>query len=312
MGFAKISVLIVTYKQQDVIGRNIESILRQREYGLNEIVICDDCSPDNNWDVIQSYKEKYPDIIRAYRNDPNLGIYGNSNKLASLHGDSDLFCWIEGDDALCDGFFKSVQEYIKEHDLNLEDSFGVFCNYKMITPEGKETLVRNNLADSNYSPLGLYLRSLISWRATLFTKSVISKFTPVDTKHGLGLAEMLFDSQWFQYVEKMYYCDAPGSIYYTDIGVSTQLGDNSTWKKEEALNKWTYFHSYYAFNKKDLYWTQYNVEKAKYIIKPALGTFFRAVFCFIIGSYKENRNSKGKIRYFLYPFIHVLKINKSK
>ena len=55
MEYKKISVLIVTYKQANVIGRNIESILQQKDYGLHEIVICDDCSPDNNWEVIQSY-----------------------------------------------------------------------------------------------------------------------------------------------------------------------------------------------------------------------------------------------------------------
>ena len=49
MEYKKISVLIVTYKQADVIGRNIESIIQQKEYGLHEIIICDDCSPDNNW-----------------------------------------------------------------------------------------------------------------------------------------------------------------------------------------------------------------------------------------------------------------------
>ena len=93
MEYKKISVLIVTYKQANVIGRNIESILQQKDYGLHEIVICDDCSPDNNWEVIQSYVEKYPNIIRAYRNNPNLGIYGNSDKCALLHGDAELFCW---------------------------------------------------------------------------------------------------------------------------------------------------------------------------------------------------------------------------
>lgn len=99
----------MTYKQADVIGRNIESILQQREYGLHEIIVCDDCSPDNNWDVIQSYVKKYPNIIRAYRNITNLGIYGNSDKCASLHGDADLFCWLEGDDALEPGVFKGFR-----------------------------------------------------------------------------------------------------------------------------------------------------------------------------------------------------------
>ena len=137
MEYKKISVLIVTYKQAKVIGRNIESILQQKDYGLHEIVICDDCSPDNNWEVIQGYVERYPNIIRAYRNNPNLGIYGNSNKLITLAGNADLFCWLEGDDALCDGFFKKAQEVIVNNEIDLTKRVCIQADYKSITPEGR-------------------------------------------------------------------------------------------------------------------------------------------------------------------------------
>ena len=144
MDYKKISVLIVTYKQADVIGRNIESILQQKEYGLHEIVICDDCSPDNNWEVIQSYVEKYPNIIRAYRNNHNLGIYGNSDKCASLHGDADLFCWLEGDDALEPGVFKGVQDFIAKNDIDVTPNVGIFCDYSSIDVNNKKVLHPNN------------------------------------------------------------------------------------------------------------------------------------------------------------------------
>lgn len=240
---ATINVLIVTYRQANVIGRNIESILKQKEYGLNKIVISDDCSPDNNWEVIQSYAQKYPEYITAYRNNPNLGIYGNSNKLASLCGEADLYCWLEGDDALCDGFFKSMQEFIKEKKIDISKPIGILSDYYAINSNGDKTRYKNYNVSKNDNPFGLYLRGRATWRASLFTASVIKKFTPIECGEGLSLAETLFDSQWFKYAEKCYYNPIVGSIYYTGLGVSVNwsLSDHfSSYHTTDYIKKWDY------------------------------------------------------------------------
>ena len=243
MGQARINVLIVTYKQADVIGRNIESILQQKEFGLNKIVISDDCSPDNNWDVIQSYVQKYPEYIIAYRNNPNLGIYGNSNKLASLCGEADLYCWLEGDDALCDGFFKSMQEFIKANNIDLTKPIGILSDYYAIAINGSKNRCRNYNVSKKDKPYGLFLRGRATWRASLFTASIIKQFTPVECNQGLSLAETLFDSQWFKYAERCYYNPIVGSIYYTGLGVSVNwnLSDHfSVYHTTDYIKKWEY------------------------------------------------------------------------
>lgn len=278
MEYKKISVLIVTYNQADVIGRNIESILQQKDFGLHEIVICDDCSPDNNWEVIQSYVEKYPNIIRAYRNNPNLGIYGNSDRCASLHGDADLFCWLEGDDALEQGVFKGVQEYIVNNNVDVNEAIGVFCDYSSVNPKGIKTLHSNSRITSGNAPLSLFIRGLVSWRASFFTKKVINKFTSTVLDKGLALAEILFDSQWFRYVEKTYYCPIKGSIYFTEIGVSTQLGYQSSFKKEQALIKWTYLkENGFALDEKDENWLSFKILQTKSFIYPSVKILFTAI-----------------------------------
>lgn len=287
MEYKKISVLIVTYKQADVIGRNIESILQQKEYGLHEIVICDDCSPDNNWEVIQSYVEKYPNIIRAYRNDPNLGIYGNSDKCASLHGDADLFCWLEGDDALELGVFKAVQEKITNENINTDEAIGIFCDYSSISPDGMKSKKPNNKILTGRSPLSLYLRNLISWRASFFSKRIIDRFTPTILNQGLALAELLFDSQWFRYMDKAYYCPVDGSVYFTGIGVSVNLGYGSSFKGEEALVKWSYFLKNGLYDsEKDEQWLKFKINQAKFVIKPNVLLLFKCFYFFTIGRYR--------------------------
>ena len=301
MEYKKISVLIVTYKQADVIGRNIESILQQKEFGLHEIIVCDDCSPDNNWEVIQSYVEKYPNIIRAYRNNPNLGIYGNSDKCASLHGDADLFCWLEGDDALEQGVFKGIQDYIAVNDVDVNEAVGIFCDYSSVNPNGVKTLHPNSYITSGKAPFSLFIRGLVSWRASFFSQKVISKFIPTVLDKGLALAEILFDSQWFRYVDKTYYCPIKGSIYFTEIGVSIQLGYQSSFKKEQALTKWTYLlENDFALGKKDISWFKFKILQTKSLISPSVRNILMAIPPYIKG-----------VNGFNMPLINGLKSNFS-
>lgn len=304
--YKKITVLIVTYKQADVIGRNLDSILQQKEYGLHEIVVCDDCSPDNNWDVIQSYVEKYPNIIRAYRNNPNLGIYGNSDKCASLHGDADLFCWLEGDDALEDGFFKGVQEYIEEKGVDVTAKVGIFCDYSTIDKKGEKRSFSNSKIESKHHPMSLYLRQQVSWRASLFSRGVIEQFKPTKLDMGLRLAEALFDSQWFRYVDKVYHCNILGSLYYTGIGVSVNLGQDSSYRKEEALTKWMYFLENEIFaERKDVYWIRFKINESICFTHKKFLALFKSVYYYCLGAYQGM-----SVRNNLVPLIRVVFLRK--
>lgn len=291
----RINVLIVTYKQADVIGRNIESILQQKEYGLNRIVVCDDCSPDNNWEVIQSYVKKYPEYIEAYRNELNLGIYGNSNKLVSLRGDADFYCWLEGDDALCDGFFKAAQEYFKDNSIDVTKALGVFSGFQITTTQGK-TIIRKNDFFKHHpkaNPFRSYVHGAVSWRSGLFTKEVLNRFEPVPLDQGLGYAETRFDSQWFNHVDRVFYMPYVSTIYYSGIGVSQLLTAASSYQKEEALAQWYYYSSLDKWNFIDRCWILSNINRAKYNINRSPLYLFKYLILFPIGSMGYPLNAKS-------------------
>ena len=70
----RISVLIITYKQSNLISRALDSVLKQREY-VYEICVSDDCSPDDTFTILQEYKKQYPELIKIHQNKENLGIW---------------------------------------------------------------------------------------------------------------------------------------------------------------------------------------------------------------------------------------------
>ena len=72
-----ISVVIPSYNRANTVGQTIESIVSQKVNANIEIVIGDDCSTDNAREVLLEYKEKYPDIIRLFFWDENMGLGAN-------------------------------------------------------------------------------------------------------------------------------------------------------------------------------------------------------------------------------------------
>lgn len=72
-----ISVIIPSYNRSNTVGQTIESIINQQVDADIEVVIGDDCSTDNAREVLLGYKEKYPDIIRLFLWENNMGLGAN-------------------------------------------------------------------------------------------------------------------------------------------------------------------------------------------------------------------------------------------
>ena len=60
----KISVLIVTYNQEQYIAKAIESVLAQNCQHIFEIIVPDDGSTDKALMIVDKYRKKYPDLIK--------------------------------------------------------------------------------------------------------------------------------------------------------------------------------------------------------------------------------------------------------
>lgn len=72
----KVSVLIVTYNQEQWIAQTIESVLAQKTAYPFEVIIGDDCSIDGTRAICESYVSKY-DNIHLMSYPKNQGLIGN-------------------------------------------------------------------------------------------------------------------------------------------------------------------------------------------------------------------------------------------
>ena len=90
-----LSIFIPTFNRGHLIGETLDSFIEQiSEYRI-PIVISDNCSTDDTFQVVERYKQKYP-YIKYSKNAENLGFDGNVVKMAELVDTK--YCWLFGDD----------------------------------------------------------------------------------------------------------------------------------------------------------------------------------------------------------------------
>lgn len=103
----KVSIICLTFNQSKHITQTIDSILNQKTDFNIELLIHDDASNDGTTEIINSYKNKYPDIIKVFIQEENQfsqgkGFVGIPLCLNNAKGKYIAYC--EGDDYWTDEY----------------------------------------------------------------------------------------------------------------------------------------------------------------------------------------------------------------
>lgn len=129
----KISVVVITYNQQETIAQTLDSILCQKGDFQLEVVVGEDCSTDNTGAICQEYVARYPEQVVLLDNKQNMGIMRNfANTIKHCAGDLLAIC--AGDDYWCDA--KKLQKQ--------KDFLDTHPQYGVCTTSGYRYLVRRN------------------------------------------------------------------------------------------------------------------------------------------------------------------------
>ncbi|MFA5041082.1 MAG: glycosyltransferase [Bdellovibrionales bacterium] len=118
-----VSLLGITYNHENYISTMLDGFLMQETTFPFEIVIGEDCSTDKTRDVIKSYQEKYPRLIRLVTGPKNIGFARNfSRALEACQGKYIAHC--EGDD-----FWTDPQKLQIQFDFMEQNPEYVMCGH---------------------------------------------------------------------------------------------------------------------------------------------------------------------------------------
>ena len=263
--YPRISVMVITYKQEGIIHRALDSLLAQKKY-LYEICVSDDCSPDNTWQILLDYQSRYPTLIKLYRNESNRGIFENIEQVYSMPT-GDIVMRLAGDDEVGDGWFKSIVEYIQQNNIDYKNElFCIYGDYQCIYPNKDSIIYRHSAILQHEDVFRLALRGAINGRGCCYSRHILDKFHKVSQGRS-HIAENAQDRQLQIYALRNYYIPEIANVYYSRIGISTKLNDEI---KAERMQIWPYsiscFNSWgIQLKKKDLLYIHHRIKYQEYI-----------------------------------------------
>lgn len=108
-----ISVIMGIYNCANTLPEAIESILEQK-YANWELIMCDDCSTDNTFNVADTYRQRYPDKIVLLRNESNLRLAATLNRCLEV-ARGEFIARMDGDDKSDSNRFLEQIEFLQEN-----------------------------------------------------------------------------------------------------------------------------------------------------------------------------------------------------
>ncbi len=166
-----ISVALCTYNGEKFISQQLDSILCQT-YRHLEIIIVDDCSTDDTFDIVSSYARKDP-RIKCFKNEANQGF--NKNFEYAIKLTTGEFIAISDQD---DIWLPQKMELLLN---NINDKWLIFSNSSYINDRNEtipgEILNNFNLEINNYK--GILLANFITGHTTLFKREFLDYFLPL-------------------------------------------------------------------------------------------------------------------------------------
>ena len=130
-----VSIICTNYNKGEWIRDAIESFLKQKTDFAYEVIVIDDASADDSPSIIREYAAKYPDKIRAYYNNKNLGITKTWVKICK-EAKGRYIARCDGDDFWIDNSKLQKQVELLERTKGSE-----WCttDYDMVSLDGKTT-----------------------------------------------------------------------------------------------------------------------------------------------------------------------------
>lgn len=133
MNKIQVSIICTNYNKGDWIAEAIESFLSQKTNFTFEILLIDDKSTDHSVDIIKKYAKKYPEKIRAFYNNKNLGITKTWIKICKK-AKGKYIARCDGDDYWIDDY--KLQKQVDKLE-SVRDSKWSSTDCSIISPDGE-------------------------------------------------------------------------------------------------------------------------------------------------------------------------------
>lgn len=108
----KASVIVPVYNSYVYLQKCIDSIMKQTEKDF-ELILINDCSPDNSQEIIDKYVNNYPDKIKCIINEKNIGQGCSRVKALDIASGEYIF-FVDSDDYISEDYLDRFLSEVKK------------------------------------------------------------------------------------------------------------------------------------------------------------------------------------------------------
>ena len=172
-----ISICIPVYNDIKHIGQALQSCISQLQDDV-EIVVLDNCSTDGTFQHAKTFETKN---VKVFKNNVNLGAYGNHNELLNI-SNGRYIKFLHSDDILEDGAVAMLKQKIEsEPQIDLFAFNSNYISNKNIKTQRKEftkNITLKNLTANKFVKFGSFIGTP---SMTMFKRSIIEKIGNFDS-----------------------------------------------------------------------------------------------------------------------------------
>ena len=133
----EVSIIITCFNLEKYISRAINSCLNQTmDEDKYEIIVVDDCSSDNSWEIIKGFS----DLVTPIKLDKNSGVAKASN-VGIFEAKGEFIARVDGDDFINKNFIKTLYEILRWN----EDIGFVYCDHILVNEKKERKQAVNTL-----------------------------------------------------------------------------------------------------------------------------------------------------------------------
>ena len=225
-----VSVAMIAYNRAPYIAQAIRRVVEQRVDFPIELIITDDCSTDGTLEIARQWADRYPEVVKVYKNPVNLGLQRNyleafshcTGRYLAICDPDDYWCsrdklqrqveYMEAHPECAITFHRVVNSYEDDHSKSLS-------NGGLHNPVTIETLSRGNV---------------------ITNLSVVYRRELVDLKK---LPEWVAEVKSPDYALHMLYAER-GNIHYFQQAMGVyRIWGNSTWSSAQAYDRYMIAYS---------------------------------------------------------------------
>lgn len=110
---ATFSVIVPVYKAAKTVERCVDSLVASGGQDV-QVILVEDCSPDDSWQVCQRLAQKYPNVV-CHRNDRNRGVSYTRNQGLDL-AEGQYLLFTDSDDWVDPAYVPTFRQVIEDGD----------------------------------------------------------------------------------------------------------------------------------------------------------------------------------------------------